>query len=99
VLDYEGEEERFLRELAPFVEDRRLVLKIADDGSLDELRRRLMRRAAAPTRGDPPHRPRHGDRSRPYWPDAPAVRAASEVWCNFLLHDMNIAPYLAARPQ
>jgi len=44
VLDYEGEEERFLRELAPFVEDRRLVLKVAEDGSLDELRRRLMRR-------------------------------------------------------
>jgi len=45
VLDYEDEEERFLRELAPFVDDRRLVLKVAEDGSLDELRRRLMRRA------------------------------------------------------
>jgi tetratricopeptide (TPR) repeat protein len=45
VLDYEDEEERFLRELAPFVEERRLVLKVAEDGSLDELRRRLMRRS------------------------------------------------------
>jgi tetratricopeptide (TPR) repeat protein len=45
VLDYEGEEERILDELAPFVEDRQLVLKVAEDGSLDELRRRLMRRA------------------------------------------------------
>jgi tetratricopeptide (TPR) repeat protein len=45
VLDYEGEEERILDELAPFVEERRLVLKVAEDGSLDELRRRLMRRA------------------------------------------------------
>jgi tetratricopeptide (TPR) repeat protein len=45
VLDYEAEEERFLRELAPFVNDHRLVLKVAEDGSLDELRRRLMRRA------------------------------------------------------
>jgi hypothetical protein len=45
VLDYEGEEERILTELAPFIEDRRLVLKVAEDGSLDELRRRLMRRA------------------------------------------------------
>ncbi|HWU86564.1 MAG TPA: CHAT domain-containing protein, partial [Kofleriaceae bacterium] len=45
VLDYEAEEERILEKLAPFVEDRRLVLKVAEDGSLDELRRRLMRRA------------------------------------------------------
>ena len=45
VLDYEGEEERILDELAPFVEERRLVLKVAEEGSLDELRRRLMRRA------------------------------------------------------
>lgn len=45
VLDYEAEEERILGELAPFVEERRLVLKVAEDGSLDELKRRLMRRA------------------------------------------------------
>jgi tetratricopeptide (TPR) repeat protein len=45
VLDYEREEEQILDELAPFVEERRLVLKVAEDGSLDELRRRLMRRA------------------------------------------------------
>jgi len=45
VLDYEAEEERILDKLAPFVEERRLVLKVAEDGSLDELRRRLMRRA------------------------------------------------------
>jgi tetratricopeptide (TPR) repeat protein len=44
VLDYEAEEEQILDELAPFVEDLRLVLKVAEDGSLDELRRRLMRR-------------------------------------------------------
>jgi CHAT domain-containing protein len=45
VLDYEAEEERILEKLAPFVEDRRLVLKVAEDGSLDELRLRLMRHA------------------------------------------------------
>jgi hypothetical protein len=44
VLDYEAEEEEeepIPDELAPFVEDRRLVLKAAEDGSLDELRRLL----------------------------------------------------------
>lgn len=44
-LDYEAEEEHILDELAPFVEERRLVVRVAEDGSLAELRRRLMRRA------------------------------------------------------
>jgi hypothetical protein len=45
VLDHEAEEERILTELAPFVERRRLVVSVAEDGSLDELKRRLMSRA------------------------------------------------------
>jgi tetratricopeptide (TPR) repeat protein len=45
VLDYEAEEERILVELAPFVEAHRLVVRVAEEGSLAELRRRLMDRA------------------------------------------------------
>jgi tetratricopeptide (TPR) repeat protein len=44
VLDYEAEEERILTQLAPFVEERRLLLRVAEEGTLAELRRRLMRR-------------------------------------------------------
>lgn len=45
VLDYEAEEERILIKLAPHVEKHRLVLRVAEEGSVAELRRRLMDRA------------------------------------------------------
>ncbi|MFP2925132.1 tetratricopeptide repeat protein [Pyxidicoccus sp. 3LG] len=45
VLDYEAEEEHILTQLSPFVEEHRLLLHVAEDGSLAELKRRLMRRS------------------------------------------------------
>jgi hypothetical protein len=40
VLDYEAEEERILDELAPFVEQRRMIVRVAEEGSLADLKRR-----------------------------------------------------------
>ncbi|WP_224365667.1 tetratricopeptide repeat protein [Hyalangium versicolor] len=45
VLDYEAEEELLLSQLAPFVQQRRLVLHVAEEGSLAELQRRLSLRS------------------------------------------------------
>jgi len=45
VLDYEAEEERILEDLAPFAGQRLMVVRVAEDGTLAELRRRLMQRA------------------------------------------------------
>lgn len=44
VLDYEREEERVLAELEPFIDRGRLILKVAEEGTLQELRRRLKER-------------------------------------------------------
>ncbi|WP_224365496.1 tetratricopeptide repeat protein [Hyalangium versicolor] len=43
VLNFEAEEKHFLDQLAHFVEQRRLLLDVAEEGSLAELRRRLSR--------------------------------------------------------
>lgn len=45
VLAYELEEELILDNLAPFIEQRRLAVRVAEEGSLAELRRRVMQRA------------------------------------------------------
>ncbi len=42
VLDYEGEEERFLEMLAPFISKGRAQLRIVEDGTLEDLERALL---------------------------------------------------------
>lgn len=44
LLDHEGEEQRILETLSPFIEEWRLLVRVVEDGSLDELRRRMMKR-------------------------------------------------------
>ena len=45
VLDYEAEEDRVLQALAPLVESGRVRVRVAEMGSVDELRRELLRRS------------------------------------------------------
>lgn len=42
VLDYEGEEERFLEVLAPFIGDGRAQVRVVEDGTLEDLERALL---------------------------------------------------------
>ncbi|MDC0716155.1 hypothetical protein [Nannocystis bainbridge] len=41
-LDYEKEEERFLEVLAPFVSDGRALVRVVEDGTLQDLERALL---------------------------------------------------------